>query len=177
MMKPLIAMFACYALGLVAGRQQAIHSAAQCSVAGPPAVQQESTKRSPVVQPVIKTPLVEKVLPQPAKVQEQVQQPATIRNVRTVQDGQLSPRGEWRWSQAQAAWVPVPKAGPRWVQDGHSATVDHLVRDHGYRRADLVRLTQSQLDTLHSNAHNAARARRVSAPTYSSCPSGRCPRR
>ena len=95
----------------------------------------------------------------------------------TIQDGQLSPRGEWQWSSSQGAWVPVAKAGPRWVQDGHSATIDHLVRDHGYRRADLVKLTQSQLDVLHSNAHNSARARRVSAPTASYCPSGRCPRR
>ena len=168
MTRPLIAMFACYALGLVAGRQQAIHSAAQCSVAGPPVVQLEPSKRAPVVQPVVKTPLVEKVLPKPVKAEPPKP---------TIQDGQLSPRGEWRWSSSQAAWVPVPKAGPRWVQDGHSATIDHLVRDHGYKRADLVRLTQSQLDVLHSNSHNAARARRVSAPTYSACPSGRCPRR
>lgn len=99
----------------------------------------------------------------------------TVKQSLTVQDGQLSPRGEWRWSQSQGAWVPVAKAGPRWVENGHSATIDHLVRDHGYRRADLVKLTQSQLDVLHSNSHNSARARRVSAPTY--CPSGRCPRR
>jgi len=171
MTRQLLAMLGCYTLGLVAGSADktapapVIHCVeAQRSVSTEPAVQQE-TKRSPVVQPV-KTPLVEKVLPksEPPKP--------------TIQDGQLSPRGEWQWSQAQGAWVPVAKAGPRWVQDGHSATVDHLVRDHGYRRADLVKLTQSQLDTLHSNAHNAARARRVSAPTYSSsCPSGRCPRR
>lgn len=168
MTRPLIAMFACYALGLVAGRQQIHCVEAQRSVSTEPAVQQDS-KRSPVVAPVIKTPLVEKVLPKPA--------PVVSEKRTTISDGQLSPRGEWRWSQSQAAWVPVPRSGPRWVQDGHSATIDHLVRDHGYRRADLVRLTQSQLDTLHSNAHNAARARRVSAPTDSSCPSGRCPRR
>ncbi len=168
MTRPLIAMFACYALGLVAGRQQIHCVEAQRSVSTEPAVQQD-TKRAPVVQPVVKTPLVEKVLPKPVKAEPPKP---------TIADGQLSPRGEWRWSSSQGAWVPVPKAGPRWVQDGHSATIDHLVRDHGYRRADLVKLTQSQLDTLHSNAHNAARARRVSAPTYSSsCPSGRCPRR
>ncbi len=101
--------------------------------------------------------------------------PPTVKQSLTVQDGQLSPRGEWRWSQSQEAWVPVAKPGPRWVENGHSATIDHLVGEHGYRRADLAKLTQYQLDTLHSNAHNSALARRVSAPTY--CPSGRCPRR
>jgi hypothetical protein len=174
MTRQLLAMLACYTLGLVAGNADktapapVIHCVeAQRSVSAEPAVQPD-TLRSPVVQPV-KTPLVEKVLPQPAKVQAKVQP--------TILDGQLSPRGEWQWSQAQGAWVPVAKAGPLWRENGHSATIDHLVRDHGYRRADLVKLTQSQLDVLHSNSHNSARARRVSAPTYSSCPSGRCPRR
>jgi len=173
MTRPLLAMLACYALGTVAGRQQVQSVDAQRSVSAPPAVQQD-TKRSPVVAPVIKTPLVEKVLPK-----EPDYEPAIPIGPPkpTIQDGQLSPRGEWQWSQAQGAWVPVARSGPRWVQNGHSATVNHLVRDHGYRRADLVKLTQAQLDVLHSNAHNAARARRVSAPTYSSCPSGRCPRR
>lgn len=115
------------------------------------------------------TPLVEKLLPKPAKVQEQVQE--------EIRDGQLSPGKQWRWSESQWAWVPVKAAGPAWVQNGHSATVDHLVREHGYRRADLAKLTQPQLDTLHSNAHNLARARRASAPARSYCPSGRCPRR
>lgn len=164
MTRPLLAMFACYALGLVAGRQQYHCVEAQRSVSTEPAVQQESV-RAPVVQPVIKTPLVEKLLPK-----SEPPKPA-------IADGQLSPGKQWRWSQAQWAWVPVKQAGPMWVQDGHSATIDHLVREHGYRRADLVRLTQQQLDVLHSNAHNSARARRVSAPTYSACPSGRCPRR
>ncbi len=174
MTRPLIAMFACYALGLVAGRQQIHCVKAQRSVSTEPAVQQD-TKRSPVVQPV-KTPLVEKALPKSVVKQSLTTEP-TCKQSLQVQDGQLSPRGEWQWSQAQGAWVPVPKAGPRWVQDGHSATIDHLVRDHGYKRADLVKLTQLQLDVLHSNSHNAARARRVSAPTASYCPSGRCPRR
>lgn len=177
MTRQLLAMLGCYTLGLVAGNADktapapVIHCVeAQRSVSTEPAVQQE-TKRSPVVQPVVKTPLVEKVLPKSPQLT------ATHHNSPQLTDGQLSPRGEWRWSQAQAAWVPVAKAGPLWRENGHSATVDHLVRDHGYRRADLVKLTQSQLDVLHSNSHNAARVRRVSAPTYSACPSGRCPRR
>lgn len=176
MTRPLIAMLACYALGLVAGRQQIHCVEAQRSVSTEPAVQQDS-KRSPVVAPVIKTPLVEALRLPPKSLEKPSETRKSAVLTTTPVDGQLSPKGEWRWSQAQAAWVPVPKPGPKWHQDGHSATVDHLVRDHGYRRADLVRLTQSQLDTLHSNAHNAARARRVSAPTYSACPSGRCPRR
>lgn len=171
MTRPLLAMLACYALGTVAGRQQVHCVEAQRSVSTEPAVQQVW---SPAVQPVVKTPLVEKVLPKEPDYGPVI--PIGPPKP-TIQDGQLSPRGEWQWSQTKGAWVPVARSGPRWVQNGHSATVDHLVRDHGYRRADLVKLTQAQLDVLHSNAHNAARARRVSAPTYSSCPSGRCPRR
>lgn len=29
---------------------------------------------------------------------------------KTLQDGQLSPRGEWRWSKANRKWMPVPKS-------------------------------------------------------------------
>jgi hypothetical protein len=90
-----------------------------------------------------------------------------------LKDGQLSPGKQWRWSQLQWAWVPVKQSGPAWVQNGHSATIDHLVREHGYSRSSLVHLTQRQLDVLHSNAHNAARA---AAPVRSSgCPGGVCP--
>lgn len=90
-----------------------------------------------------------------------------------LRDGQLSPRKQWRWSESQWAWVPVKTAGPAWVQDGHSATISHLVNEHGYSRSSLAKLTQSQLDVLHSNAHNAARA---AAPVRSSgCPGGVCP--
>lgn len=99
--------------------------------------------------------------------------PPTVKQSLTVQDGQLSPRGEWRWSQSQGAWVPVAKAGPRWVENGHSATIEHLVREHGYSRASLERLTQAQLDQLHSNAHNLARKSIVNQD--SPCPGGRCP--
>ena len=151
-----LALIACAGLGLAA-RQPVLPSDSRRSEPGPAIILSEG--------PPVKTPLVEKLLP---PVKAQAPKP-------TIADGQLSPRGEWRWSQAQGAWVPVAKAGPRWVENGHSATIDHLVRDHGYRRTDLVKLTQYQLDTLHSNSHNSARARRVSAPTY--CPSGRCPRR
>jgi hypothetical protein len=150
-----LALIACAGLGLAA-RQPVLPSDSQRSEPGPAIILSEG--------PPVETPLVEKLLSKPAQPPKP-----------TIADGQLSPRGEWRWSQAQGAWVPVPQPGPRWVENGHSATIDHLVRDHGYRRADLVKLTQYQLDTLHSNSHNSARARRVSAPTY--CPSGRCPRR
>ncbi len=179
MTRQLLAMLGCYTLGLVAGSadktvatsQQvpAIQSGQNPDTSGHVESQKPAKIEQVAVIPAIKTPLVEKVLPK--------SEPATVKDSLTVQDGQLSPRGEWQWSQAQVAWVPVQRSGPRWVENGHSATVDHLVRDHGYKRADLVKLTQAQLDVLHSNAHNSARARRVSAPTYSSCPSGRCPRR
>jgi len=171
-----LALIACAGLGLAA-RQPVLPTASQCSVAGPE--QSAVTRIGPAPAPV-ETPLVKKLLPPIAVKSSPVRDLTALEPSRAiaVPDGQLSPRGEWRWSQAQGAWVPVAKAGPRWVENGHSATVDHLVREHGYRRADLAKLTQYQLDTLHSNAHNSARARRVSAPTYSSaCPSGRCPRR
>lgn len=82
-------------------------------------------------------------------------------------DGQLSPRGAWRWSTKAWAWQPVKQAGPAWVQHGqHAATVDHLVRAHGYSRASVERLTPAQRDIAHANAHNAAQ---------SNCPGGVCP--
>lgn len=109
------------------------------------------------------TPLVEKLIPKAEPV----------RNPYKLVDGQLSPGKQWRWNQSQWAWVPVKAAGPAWVQDGHSATISHLVSEHGYRRSSLEKLTQAQLDVLHSNAHNAARA---AAPVRSSgCPGGNCP--
>lgn len=113
----------------------------------------------------VETPLVEKLLPKA--------EPDHIVEPNKLVDGQLSPRGEWQWSESQWAWVPVKKPGPAWVQDGHSATINHLVREHGYSRASLEKLTQPQLDVLHSNSHNAARA---AAPVRSSgCPGGVCP--
>lgn len=142
----------------------------------PPAV-----VRDRAVAPV-ETPLVEKLLPKaepnpvvvPDNHKPSMAAPARDEtpDFEAPFDGQLSPRGEWQWSEAQWAWVPVKKPGPAWVQDGHSATIDHLVREHGYNRASLENLTQSQLDVLHSNSHNAARA---AAPVRSSCPSGNCP--
>lgn len=152
-----LALIACAGLGFVAGQKPATSENV--------AVVARTLKKTEVVVEQPQTPLVEKLLPKPAKVQEQVQE--------EIRDGQLSPRGQWKWSEAQWAWVPVKAAGPAWVQNGHSATVDHLVREHGYSRASLVNLTQSQLDVLHSNAHNAARA---AAPVRSSgCPGGVCP--
>lgn len=120
------------------------------------------TRVSPAPAPV-ETPLVAKLVPKsPSKAA-----PPALR------DGQLSPRGQWRWSESQWAWVPIKSVGPAWVQDGHSATISHLVNEHGYSRSSLEKLTQAQLDVLHSNAHNAARA---AAPVRSSgCPGGVCP--
>jgi len=177
MTRQLLAMLGCYTLGLVAGSadktvgtSQQVPAVVTTPVATTPVV---IAKPEPVV---VKTPLVESLRLPPKSLEKPSETPKTTVLTTTPLDGQLSPRGEWQWSQAQGAWVPVARSGPLWRENGHSATVDHLVRDHGYKRADLVRLTQSQLDVLHSNAHNATR--RVSAPTYSSsCPSGRCPRR
>lgn len=146
-----LALIACAGLGFVAGRQPVLPSASQRSEVARPAVSEGRP---------VETPLVEKLLPK-AKPQ--------------LIDGQLSPRGQWRWSEADWKWQPVKKAvvkqpGPMWLQNGHGATVDHLVNAHGYSRMELAGLTQRQLDVLHSNAHNAARA-----AVRSSCPNGNCP--
>jgi hypothetical protein len=60
-----------------------------------------------------------------------------------------------------------------WLQNGHSATVDHLVNVHGYDRATASRMTQAQRDIAHSNAHNAGR--NVATVRSSGCPGGVCP--
>jgi hypothetical protein len=150
-----LALIACAGLGFIAGNH---------TVQEPPAVRTSGTA-TPSVEPVrdddggaVVTPLVEKLLPK--------EKPQLV-------DGQLSPGKQWRWSESQWAWVPVKQAGPAWVQNGHSATIDHLVREHGYSRSSLAHLTQAQLNVLHSNAHNAARA---AAPVRASgCPGGICP--
>ena len=64
----------------------------------------------------------------------------------------------------------VKQPGPMWLQNGHSATVEHLVNVHGIDRATASRMTPAQRDIAHSNAHNAARA-----ATSSACPGGVCP--
>ncbi len=146
--------------------QPVLPCASQCSEVARPAVSEG--------QPV-ETPLVATLLPGGGESESpsKAAPPDHFVEPNKLVDGQLSPRGEWQWSEAQWAWVPVKQPGPAWVQDGHSATIDHLVREHGYSRASLENLTQSQLDVLHSNSHNAARA---AAPVRSSgCPGGVCP--
>ena len=145
-------------LGAIASQSQPVlPTDSQRSEPGPA----EGSQSVRVEKQPVETPLVEKLLP---TRENKPAEPA---------DGQLSPGKQWRWSESQWAWVPVKQAGPSWVQDGHSATIDHLVSEHGYSRASLANLTQAQLDVLHSNAHNAARA---AAPVRASgCPGGNCP--
>ncbi len=155
-----LALIACAGLGFVAGRTPVLPTDSRRSE---PAPAETPLSLRSEGQPV-ETPLVDKLL---------VKEPDHIVEPNKLVDGQLSPGKQWKWSEAQWAWVPVKQAGPAWVQDGHSATVDHLVREHGYSRSSLANLTQQQLDVLHSNAHNAARA---AAPVRSSgCPGGVCP--
>jgi hypothetical protein len=70
------------------------------------------------------------------------------------------------------AFAVVKQPGPMWYQNGHSATVDHLVNVHGYDRATASRMTQAERDIAHSNAHNAGR---YGTTRSSGCPGGRCP--
>ena len=67
----------------------------------------------------------------------------------------------------------VKEPGPMWLQNGHSATVDHLVNVHGFDRATASRMTPAQRDIAHSNAHNASR--NVATSRSSGCPGGVCP--
>lgn len=75
--------------------------------------------------------------------------------------------------------APKPAArqlitSPRWLENGHGATVSHLISAHGFSRSQLAGLSQRQLDDLHSDAHNrASRAARTSSS--SPCPGGVCP--
>lgn len=77
--------------------------------------------------------------------------------------------------------APKPAArqlitSPRWLQDGHSVTVSHLITTHGFTRQQLAGLTQRQLDDLHSDAHNrAAKVTRTVTRSPSPCPGGVCP--
>lgn len=76
--------------------------------------------------------------------------------------------------------APKPAArqlitSPRWLENGHGATVSHLISAHGFSRSQLAGLSQRQLDDLHSDAHNRARSRTVTRTTTSACPSGNCP--
>lgn len=149
--------------GLLASRNPTAERRSPAGPEPPAAVNRIVPASAPV-----ETPLVAKLIPgggeseSPSKAA-----PPALR------DGQLSPGGQWRWSESQWAWIPVKSAGPAWVQDGHSATIHHLATVHGYSPSYLSKLTQSQLDVLHSNAHNAARA---AAPVRSSgCPGGVCP--
>lgn len=78
---------------------------------------------------------------------------------------------------AKPAPKPVQRqliTSPRWLENGHGATVGHLISAHGFTRAQLAGLSQRQLDDLHSDAHNRARSRTVTRTT-SACPSGNCP--
>lgn len=160
-MRIALALIACAGLGSLAGLHPVLPTDSRSSEPGPE--KSAVTRIGPAPAPV-ETPLVEKLL---------VKEPDHIAEPSKMVDGQLSPGGQWRWNEAQWAWIPVKQSGPAWVQDGHSATIDHLVNEHGYSRASLASLTQQQLDVLHSNAHNAARA---AAPVRGSgCPGGVCP--
>lgn len=79
---------------------------------------------------------------------------------------------------AKPAPKPVQRqliTSPRWLQDGHSVTVSHLINTHGFTRAQLAGLTQRQLDDLHSDAHNRAAKSRTVTRSPSPCPGGVCP--
>ncbi len=158
-----------------------IASAGLAYAAGQPVLPTDSRRSEPGPAiilsegPPVETPLVEKLLPKSPQVAE------TRQNSPQLVDGQLSPRGEWRWSEADWKWLPVKQPvvkqpGPMWNQDGHGATVEHLMSTHGYSRAELAGRSQRELDILHSNSHNAASrgATRRPAASSSACPNGQC---
>lgn len=104
----------------------------------------------------------------------------------TIKDGQLSPRGEWRWSAKAWAWQPVKKAGPQYNTKprGNVAYVEpntraayllHLSQDHGFDRMWLQTQNAEQLFALHSDAHyGLVDSSRVK--WAGNCPNGQCAR-
>lgn len=84
----------------------------------------------------------------------------------------ITKRSEGQPAKSTKGVVVVKQPGPMWYQNGHSATVDHLVNVHGYDRATVMQMTARQRDIAHSNAHNAGR---YGTTSQSGCPNGRCP--
>jgi hypothetical protein len=100
-------------------------------------------------------------------------------------EGQLSPRGQWRFTSGK--WVKVAKAvtfpgatSPDWTFPGGSREdlIHHLLTHAEHRgkwsRAQLEGMSTATLRDLHDADHNSKRAVRVSAPS-SNCPDGNCP--
>ena len=175
MTRPLIAMFACYALGLVAGRQQIHCVEAQRSVSTEPAVQQDS-KRSPVVAPVIKTPLVEALRLPPKSLEKPSETRKSAVLTTTPVDGQLSKGGNFRYESARNIWVPVDKGNRRYTHNGRPVTAAHLIATHGHHPSSANKWTQAELDIAHANDHAAevaaTRTDGYFAPTNESLPLG-----
>jgi hypothetical protein len=95
---------------------------------------------------------------------EAAQQPAVARSA--AKPAKLDVRSG---APAKSTPVVVKQPGPMWKQNGHTATVEHLVNVHGIDRSLAERMTPAQRDIAHSNAHNAGRY------STSGCPGGRCP--
>ncbi len=103
-MKPLLAISAAIVIaGILPGARTSSPVTVTPSVTAPPPV------ASPSPQPaVLKTeaPVIQALV-------------ALRDKVPVPRDGQLSPRGQWRWNTKLWQWVPVPKAAPT----GHWETV------------------------------------------------------
>lgn len=69
--------------------------------------------------------------------------------------------------------------GPRWYQNGHSATPQHLASAHGVPLDVAMSMSVAERDAAHSRAHNGAPAvvprQSYRAVRSSPCPGGFCP--
>lgn len=103
-----------------------------------------------------------------------------------LRDGQLSPRGEWRWNASEWRWEPVAKASPaypmasnHWTHPGRSkaALINHLMAGkHAahFSRDELECYSYAQLERIHNADHNSMRGGRRRTAS-SNCPNGNCP--
>lgn len=178
-----LALIACAGLGFVAGRTPVLPTDSRRSEPAPAEtldVRSESQpvepswvrkNARPIPAPPAQTPLVEKLL---------VKEPAVVKESLTVQGGQLSPGGNFRFSAARNAWIPVDKGNRRYTENGHAPTAEHLIREHGHARSSAEKWTQSEREIAHANSHwwekrqAAVRQQAYRAVVDSACPGGVC---
>lgn len=163
-----LALIACAGLGFIAGRQPVLPS---------------DSRRSEPVRPVlnseagpVETPLVEKLLV--PTVKDSLPVAPTVKESLTIQDGQLSPGGNFRYEAARDIWVPVDKGNRQYrLSDGSFVTAEHLIEEHNHHPDCANQWTRAELEIAHANDH-AGEARVTSVPqeiVYSKdCPGGNC---
>lgn len=179
---PIIALLACAGLGYLAGHNRT--TAERCSSPGsesPAAVNRIVPASAPV-----ETPLVSKLLPERAETpsRKTSADSKSLTPHRTtgeepgaaiaLVDGQLSPGGNFRYSFARKAYIPVDKGNRRYTHGGQPVGAAHLI-EHGHAPSAVAVWTQVEREIAHANDHAMLGAvRPAAAPVQSSCPNGQC---